>query len=152
MTLAWASVRECHPTTLAPRGWSIVRAVDEREQRSDRRWSFPEGMLSSDDSVKGFRVEATDGHVGKVSWASYAPGESYLVVSHMHHLHETHHVVPAGAVARISTDERTVWVRLSRDAVEELPEHHDPPAPVESWMVDAVERAIATRGLGGDMY
>jgi hypothetical protein len=109
-------------------------------------------MLSSDDSVKGFRVEATDGNVGKVSWASYAPGESYLVVSHMHHLHETHHVVPAGAVARISTDERTVWVRLSRDAVEELPEHHDPPAPVESWMVDAVERAIATRGLGGDMY
>jgi hypothetical protein len=109
-------------------------------------------MLSSDDSVKGFRVEATDGHVGKVSWASYAPGESYLVVSHMHHLHETHHVVPAGAVARIRTDERTVWVRLSRDAVEELPEHHDPPAPVESWMVDAVERAIATRGLGGDMY
>jgi hypothetical protein len=30
--------------------------------------------------------------------ASYAPGESYLVVSHMHHLHERHHVVPAGAL------------------------------------------------------
>ena len=109
-------------------------------------------MLSSDDSVKGFRVEATDGRAGKVSWASYAPGESYLVVSHVLHLHETHHVVPAGAVARTDIGERTVWLRLSRDAVEELPEHHDPSAPVESWMVDAVERAIATRALGADMF
>ena len=114
-------------------------------------WSFPGGMLGTEDSVKGFRVEAADGHAGKVSWASYAPGESYLVVSHLHHLHEVHHVVPAGAVERISTEERGVWLRLSRAEVEDLPEHHDPPAPVDSWMVDAVERAIATHSLGGDM-
>ena len=121
--------------------------MDKREQL----WSFPEGMLGSDDSIKGFRVEAADGHAGKVSWASYAPGESYLVVSHLHHLHETHHVVPAGAVEKISTDDRTVWVRLSREEVEELPEHHGPPAPVESWMVDAINRATGSRGFGGDI-
>jgi hypothetical protein len=123
----------------------------EREHTSDQLWSFREGMLGSDDSVKGFRVEAADGHAGKVSWASYAAGESYLVVSHLHHLHETHHVVPAGAVERISLAERTLWLSLSRDEVEELPEHHDPPAPVESWMVDAINRATGTRGLGGDI-
>ena len=127
-------------------------AMDEREQRSDQFWSFREGMLSTNDSVKNFRAEASDGRAGKVSWASYARGESYLVVSHMHHLHETHHVVPAGAVERISTDERAVWLSLSRDEVEELPEHHDPPAPVESWMVDAINRATATRSLGGDLF
>ena len=108
-------------------------------------------MLGSDDSIKGFRVEAADRHAGKVSWASYAPGESYLVVSRLHHLHETHHVVPAGAVEKISIEDRTVWLRLSRDEIEELPEHHDPPAPVESWMVDAINRATGTRGLGGDI-
>jgi hypothetical protein len=124
--------------------------MDEREQRSEL-WSFREGTLSPKDSVKNFRVEASDGQAGKVSWASHAPGESYLVVSHMHHLHETHHVVPAGAVERISTDERTVRLRLSRDEVEELPEHHDPPAPVEAWMVDSINRATATQSLGGDM-
>ena len=123
----------------------------EREQESERLWSFPAGMLGPDDSVKGFRVDATDGHAGKVSWASYAAGESYLVVTHMHHLHEMHRVVPAGAVERISSDGRSVSLRLSREQIEELPDHHDPPAPVESWMVEAVERAIATRGLGGDM-
>ena len=125
-------------------------AMDERKQRSEL-WSFREGTLSPKDSIKNFRVEASDGHAGKVSWASYAPGESYLVVSHMHHLHETHHVVPAGAVERIGSNERTVWLTLSRDEVEELPEHHDPPAPVETWMVDAINRATATQSLGGDM-
>jgi hypothetical protein len=128
------------------------REMDEGERRSDELWSFPEGTLSSDDSIKSFRVEATDGRAGKVSWACYAPGESYLVVSHMHHLQETHHVVPAGAVEKIRIDDQTVCLRLSRGEIEELPEHHDPPAPVDSWMVDAVERAIATRRFGGDMF
>jgi hypothetical protein len=126
--------------------------MGETERTGERLWSFPEGMLGPDDSIKDFQVETTDGHAGKVSWASYAPGESYLVVSHLHHLHEAHHVVPAGAVERIDAERRTVWLRLGCEDVEELPTHHDPPAPVESWMVDAVERAIATRSLGGDMY
>lgn len=125
--------------------------MSQGEENATRLWSFPEGMIGHDESIKGFRVEASDGQAGKVSWASYAPGESYLVVSHMHHLHETHHVVPAGAVERIGSDERTVWLTLSRDEVEELPEHHDPPAPVETWMVDAINRATATQSLGGDM-
>ena len=123
-----------------------------QDRESERLWSFPEGMVGPDDSVKDFEVEATDGPAGKVSWASYAAGESYLVVSHTHHLHERHRVVPAGAVDRISTDDRSVTLRLNREEIEQLPEHHDPPAPVESWMVGAVERAIATRGLGGDIY
>ena len=125
--------------------------VGETDGRNERLWSFPEGMLGPDDSIKDFQVAATDGHVGKVSWASYAPGESYLVVSHIHHLHELHHVVPAGAVETISKDERTVSLRLSRADVEELPEHHDPPAPVEPWMFAAIDRATGTWIFGGDM-
>ena len=121
--------------------------MDEQEQRRHALWSFSDGMLGPDDSVKGFRVEATDGHAGKVSWASYAPGESYLVV-HMH-LHRTHHVVPAGAVERISAEDRTVWIRLSREEVQGMPEHHHEPAPVEPWMVAAIDRATATLPVGG---
>jgi hypothetical protein len=117
----------------------------------ERLWSFPEGMLGPDDSVKDFQVEATDGHAGKVSWASYAAGESYLVVSHLHHLHETHHVVPAGAVESINPDDHTVTLRLSREEIDGLPEHHDPPAPIESWMVEAIDRATARRAFGGDI-
>jgi hypothetical protein len=123
--------------------------VSEREQESDRLWSFPEGMLGSDDSIKGFQVEATDGDAGKVSWASYAPGESYLVISLRHHLHEAHHVVPAGSVEGISTTHRKVWLRVSRAEVEQAPEHHDPAAPLESSTVDAVTGTLATWLLRG---
>jgi len=124
----------------------------ETDGRNERLWSFPAGMLGPDESIRDFQVEASDGHAGKVSWASYGPGESYLVVSHVHHLHEVHHVVPAGAVGQIDKSGRTVSLRLSREEVEALPEHHEPTAPVESWMVAAIDRATGTRGLGGDMY
>ena len=124
----------------------------ETDGRNERLWSFPAGMLGPDESIRDFQVEASDGHAGKVSWASYGPGESYLVVSHVHHLHEVHHVVPAGAVGQIDKSGRTVSLRLSREEVEALPEHHEPAAPVESWMVAAIDRATGTRGLGGDMY
>jgi len=109
-------------------------------------------MLASDESIKDFQVEASDGHAGKVSWASYAPGDSYLVVSRLHHLHEVHHVVPAAAVEKISTSERKVWLCVNRAQVEEAPEHHDPAAPLDYSTVDALESATATWGLGGDMF
>lgn len=114
-------------------------------------WSFPAGMLGSDDSIKGFEVEASDGHSGKVSWASYAPGESYLVVGLSHHLHEAHHVVPAAAVERIDMAERKVWLRVTRAQVQELPEHHGTPAPLDFSLAAALRSATATWGLGGDM-
>jgi hypothetical protein len=125
--------------------------MSERQGPKERLWSFPKGMLGPDDSIKGFEVEASDGHVGKVSWASYAPGESYLVVSHMQHLHEVHHVVPAGAVEKLSVPERKVWLRVSRAQVDEAPEHHDPPARLDDSTFDAFESATSTWSFGGDM-
>jgi len=46
-------------------------AMDEREQRSEL-WSFREGTFSPKDSIKNFRVEASDGHAGKVSWSEFS--------------------------------------------------------------------------------
>jgi hypothetical protein len=120
--------------------------------QDQRVWSFPDGMIDPEDSIKGFRVEANDEDAGKVSWASYAPGESYLVIAVSHHLRKAHHVVPAGVVTRISVDDRTVWLRLSRAEIEELPEHRDQAAPLEPWMVEAVDRARARLGFGGDIF
>ena len=123
--------------------------MSEHQQESARLWSFPSGTIGPDDSIKDFEVEATDGHAGKVSWASYAPGESYLVVGHQHHLHEAHHVVPAADVERIDRSARTVWLRLTRGQVAEAPEHHDPEAPLEAPTVDALTSAWSTFLLRG---
>jgi hypothetical protein len=114
-------------------------------------WSFPQGAVGTDETLKGFHVESADGPAGTVAWASYEPGESYLVVTRRHHLREQRHVVPAGAVERIDTANRTLHLSLTRAELDELPAHHGEPAPLERWMSEAVERAIGTRSLGGDM-
>jgi len=123
--------------------------MSESEFEHDRLWSFPEGALGHDDSIKGFGVEATDGHAGKVSWASYAPGESYLVISHRHQLHETHHVVPAAAVEKIDKSARKVWLRLTGAEVEQAPDHDDPEAPLPAPTIDALTGTWATFLLRG---
>jgi hypothetical protein len=80
--------------------------VSETEGRAC--WSFPEGSVGHDESVKGYDLEATDARIGHVSWASYAPGESYMVVSYKDGHHHVHHVVPAGAVKQVDHERRVV--------------------------------------------
>jgi hypothetical protein len=123
--------------------------VNEHESQTQRLWSFADGMIGAEDSIKDFRVEATDGEVGHVAWASYAPGESYLVVSVSHHLQHRHHIVPAALVEKVGTPERRVWLRLSRSEVEQAPEHHDPPAPLEPSAMDAIRSTWATFAIRG---
>jgi hypothetical protein len=106
--------------------------------------TFREGVLAGHDSVKGFRVLATDGSAGRVSWASYKAGESYLVVS-TGLLRRTHRVLPAGAVIAVRDGE--VELSLSRSEIEHLPLLAHPQAPVADETVDqmlnAFERAVA---------
>jgi hypothetical protein len=104
-------------------------AMDEPD-RSGAVWTFPAGLAGAE-SVKGFEVEATDGVVGHVDWASYAPGESYLVVRVRHQLHPSDRVVPAGAVVAVDSTRRTLRLALTRSEVERSPEHHDLGNPVD---------------------
>ena len=98
---------------------------------TDSIWAFGAGLIDSGDSVKGFEVDAVDGPVGTVAWASYAPGESYLVVTERHHLRPTHHVIPARAVVAVDSEERKLRLAFTQREVEKSPEHHDPALPVE---------------------
>jgi hypothetical protein len=119
------------------------RRVAETGQRTT--WSFPEGSVGHDDSVKDYAVEGRDGHAGTVSWASYKPDESYLVVSYRDGLHERHHVVPAGAVADVDHERRTVTLKVTVAEVKATPTHDEPDAPVDWGYVDQFERGM----LGG---
>jgi hypothetical protein len=109
-------------------------------------WSFPEGSVGHDESVKSYAVEATDGPVGTVSWATYKPGESYLVVSYREDRHrDAHHVVPAGAVQAVDHGRRTVALKVTVAEVKATPRHETPDAPVDWAYVDQFERGM----LGG---
>ena len=95
--------------------------------------TFAEGVLGAHDSVKGFRLVASDGNAGHVSWASYAPGDSYLVVT-VGRLNRKHHVIPVGAVTSVSAGE--VRVGFSREQIKQLPDLPHPEATVDGQTWD----------------
>jgi hypothetical protein len=100
--------------------------------------TFADGVLGDQSSVKGFEVVATDGRAGRISWATYAPGDSYLAVT-VGRVKHTHHVLPAGAVRSVRDGE--VHIALTRSDIERLPLLADVQAPVDQKQV---QQAIAT--------
>ena len=115
----------------------------------DRFRTFREGVLAGHESVKGFRVVATDGEAGRVSWGSYAPGESYLVLT-TGLLRRKHRVLPASAVTGV--DDGEVRVALTRAAIAHLPLLPHPQAPLPEaenfeQMMNAFERAYTVSGF-----
>ena len=68
-----------------------------------------------------------DGRAGRVSWASYAAGESYLVIT-TGLLRRTHRVLPAGAVT--SVRDGGVFVAMSCAEIARLPFLSHPQAAV----------------------
>ena len=117
--------------------------MGETDERS--AWTFPAGSVGHDESVKGYAVEATDGTIGSVSWASYAPGESYMVVSYRDGHDEVHHVVPAGAVKLVDHERRAVTLGVTVAEVKATPTHEEPETAVDWVYVDQFERGM----LGG---
>ncbi len=112
--------------------------------------TFVEGVFAGHASVKGFRLVASDGRSGRISWASYAPGESYLVVT-TGLLRRRHRVLPAGAVTYVGDGE--VRVAMSRSEIATLPLLPHPQAAVGDetveHMLNAFERAASVPQSGG---
>jgi hypothetical protein len=98
-------------------------------------------VLVGNDSVKGLKLVASDGAVGRISWASYAPGEAYLVVT-TGLLHRRHCLVPAGAVIRV--EDREVQVELTRSEIAGMPALTRPENPVADAAFAQMMRAFDT--------
>jgi hypothetical protein len=108
--------------------------------------TIPDGVLGGHSSVKGFTVVATDGRAGRVSWASYAPGDSCLVLT-LGLLRRKHRVLPAGAVQSVGNSE--VHVAFSRSELEHLPLLADPQAAVDA---EKVQNAVATFEMAASRF
>jgi hypothetical protein len=112
-------------------------------------WSFPPGSIGHDETVKGYEVEATDGVAGTVSWASYKPGRSYMVVSQRHHLREVHYVIPAGVVRDVRHANAKVVLGISLEEAHRAPQHEDPAAPLDPAIVAALAHGMPGVPGGG---
>jgi hypothetical protein len=87
-------------------------------------WTFramPGTDLESVD-LTGFKVEATDGSIGKVDEATHETGSSYLVVDTGPWILGRKVMLPAGVIDRIDPDEQKVYVDLTKDEIKNSPE------------------------------
>jgi hypothetical protein len=85
-------------------------------------WSYSREYATEPIRVEGFKVEATDGDIGKIDEATYDVGSSYVVVDTGPWIFGRKVVLPAGAIEAIDLDNHKVEVRLTKDQIKDSPE------------------------------
>ncbi|MFD8734191.1 PRC-barrel domain-containing protein [Streptomyces sp. NPDC059618] len=90
---------------------------------TDSIWGYhpAAGHIAGSDLV-GYKVEATDGAIGKVDKHAEDLGSSYLIVDLGVWIFGRHVLLPAGTVRRIDHEERRIHVALTRQQIRESPE------------------------------
>ncbi|MBT2493506.1 PRC-barrel domain containing protein [Streptomyces sp. ISL-96] len=73
-------------------------------------------------NLVGYKVEATDGHIGKVDKHSDEVGASYLVVDTGVWIFGKHVLMPAGTISRVDAEEETVYLTRTKDEIKNAPE------------------------------
>jgi hypothetical protein len=84
-------------------------------------WSYRERTWS-DAALTGFKVEATDGSIGKIDEASHEAGAGYLVIDTGPWIFGKKVMLPAGIVQDVDLDSETVFVDRSKDDIKNAPE------------------------------
>lgn len=88
-------------------------------------WSYKTtaGHVAGAD-LTGYKVEATDGHIGKVDKHSGEAGDAYLVVDTGVWIFGKEILLPASTVIRIDEAEETVYVGGTKEQIKNAPEFH----------------------------
>jgi hypothetical protein len=83
--------------------------------------------------LAGFRVEASDGHIGKVDEASHEIGSGEIIVDTGPWIFGKKVMLPVGVISRIDEDDRRVWVNLTKDEIKSAPEFDESRHPDRAY-------------------
>ena len=83
-------------------------------------WTFT--MIERNIDLTGFKVEATDGEIGKVDESTHDAGASFIVVDTGPWIFGKKVMLPAGTIRDIDPDTETVFVNLTKDEIKNAPE------------------------------
>ena len=72
--------------------------------------------------LTGFKVEATDGEIGKVDEATNEVGNSFVIVDTGPWIFGKKVLIPAGVVRDIDPDTETIFVSRTKDEIKNAPE------------------------------
>lgn len=89
---------------------------------TENMWSYnPESHYNPGTNLVGFKVEAGDGHIGKVDEATAEVGSSYIVVDTGPWIFGKAVLLPAGTVVRVDMKEEKVHVNLTKEQIKNSP-------------------------------
>jgi hypothetical protein len=90
---------------------------------TDNMWGYQaETGHQTGMDLTGFKVEASDGSIGKVDKHSEDVGAAYIVVDTGVWIFGKHVLLPAGVISSIDVAERTVHVGRTKDEIKNSPE------------------------------
>ena len=83
-------------------------------------WNYRDTTWGS--NLTGYKVEATDGGIGKVDEATYDVGSSYIVVDTGPWIFGKKVLLPAGVIDRVDTNDQLIYVSRTKDEIKDSPE------------------------------
>ncbi|MFJ4715177.1 PRC-barrel domain-containing protein [Streptomyces sp. NPDC088785] len=90
---------------------------------SENMWDYP-GTAGhrADADLTGYKVDATDGNIGKVDKHSNDVGSQYIVVDTGVWIFGKEVLLPAGTIVSIDADSRTIQVSRTKEEIKSAPE------------------------------
>jgi adenylate kinase len=82
-------------------------------------WTF---QTAQNIDLSGFKVEATDGDIGKVDESTNEAGGSFIVVDTGPWIFGKKVMLPAGVIRDIDPDTETIFVQRTKDEIKNAPE------------------------------
>jgi hypothetical protein len=101
--------------------------------------------------LTGFKVDATDGEIGKVDEATSEVGDSFIIVDTGTWIFGKKVMIPAGLIQDIDPDTETIFVTRTKDEIKNAPEvdekrYHD--QAYRSELASYYNRDSMSPGLG----
>ncbi|HEY0700246.1 MAG TPA: PRC-barrel domain-containing protein [Micromonospora sp.] len=114
------------PQTTARSGFATGdSAYTGGASRSFDPWSYREDAGVTGADLVGYKVEATDGGIGRIDSASHEVNASFLVVDTGPWIFGKKVMLPAGVVNRVDHEDRKVYVDRSKGQIKAAPEYDE---------------------------
>jgi hypothetical protein len=113
-------------------------------------WTFTietPGLDLSRVDLTGFKVEATDGSVGKVDEATHDAGGSFVVVDTGPWIFGKKVMLPAGVIRDVDLETETILVDLTKDEIKNAPEFDEETYREQSYRDELGEYYSARRDI-----
>jgi hypothetical protein len=109
--------------TTAPMGGDVPPMTTPRMARRFDAWTYPQDTGIGDGAdLVGYRIEAIDGHIGKVDQTSTLVGEQYLVVDTGPWIFGRKVLLPAGTVNHVDPLDEKVYVDRTKTQIKDAPQ------------------------------